>query len=375
MQAGREPPNEAMLQVQRLQLELARIDREIQPARGQPGATSAGSRSAGRRSSTSSTERTRGCSMRRGRGAAHRRSRASGARASSPSGEDNAVYGSGRSEGDARCGVCRSPRSAGDSRCTNPPLGTGSRNTGSRRSIGTNMRRGARYRAPSWRRWSARGHYGGDRAGGWAKQDHSAALASRVWVADTVDQAAGVERRSAKADARVCSPRSQSVQAKEHGRLSMRQMQRRSGDAKASADQAGAGRRGGRRVQRVRLSALHRRARVSSSQASKQAVRYDARGVAIDGEGEGGGQQVRSSVRELPCRGGGGDDHADRGRFCFPTMPRRPRYLSGVARSGVAQFGRCARLLTERLWVRVPPPELPQAANRSTSSAARSSGS
>ena len=35
MQAGRESPRPAMLESQRMQLELARIDREIQRARGQ----------------------------------------------------------------------------------------------------------------------------------------------------------------------------------------------------------------------------------------------------------------------------------------------------------------------------------------------------
>src|ERR1019366_6758057 len=35
-----------------------------------------------------------------------------------------------------------------------------------------------------------------------------------------------------------------------------------------------------------------------------------------------------------------------------------PRYRSWVARSGGAQLAECARLLSERLWVRVPPPEL-----------------
>ena len=35
VQAGREEPRSAMLDVQRLQLELARVDRQIQHARGQ----------------------------------------------------------------------------------------------------------------------------------------------------------------------------------------------------------------------------------------------------------------------------------------------------------------------------------------------------
>ncbi len=37
VEAGREQPEPAMLEVQRLQLELARVDRQIQQARGQDG--------------------------------------------------------------------------------------------------------------------------------------------------------------------------------------------------------------------------------------------------------------------------------------------------------------------------------------------------
>src|ERR1700694_1185534 len=46
-------------------------------------------------------------------------------------------------------------------------------------------------------------------------------------------------------------------------------------------------------------------------------------------------------------------------------MPQESGPASGVARSGEAQFGRCARLLIERLWVRVPPPELSRRADAS----------
>jgi transposase len=104
---------------------------------------------------------------------------------------------------------------------------------------------------------------------------------------------------------------------------------------------------------------FHRRARVSSSRTGgKELLVEPSRRGEVAGEGEGGGEKVRASMRQLPRRGRGRPDHVGARKPVFPTMPRRSPFASGVAQSGVAQFGRCARLLIERLWVRVPPPEL-----------------
>ena len=84
VQAGREETRPAMLEVQRLQLEMARMDRKIHQARGQHDGDVSGWRSAARRSSASSIAPTNGCSRRRGIGRGEfwpRSSDACGARA------------------------------------------------------------------------------------------------------------------------------------------------------------------------------------------------------------------------------------------------------------------------------------------------------
>src|ERR1700694_2224113 len=112
-------------------------------------------------------------------------------------------------------------------------------------------------------------------------------------------------------------------------------------------------------MQRVRLQPFDCCARVSSSRAGGEELLVEPSGSGeIAGEGEGGGEEVRAPVCQLPRGGRVRADHIGAGKRVFPTMPRRSRFASGVAQSGVAQFGRCARLLIERLWVRVPPPEL-----------------
>ena len=86
VQAGREEADPAMLEVQRLQLELARVDRQIQQARGQQDGDVSDLAAAPRaRSSASSTAPTSGCSRRRGTGGrSTRRRRAWSASASQP---------------------------------------------------------------------------------------------------------------------------------------------------------------------------------------------------------------------------------------------------------------------------------------------------
>ena len=60
------------------------------------------------------------------------------------------------------------------------------------------------------------------------------------------------------------------------------------------------------------------------------------------------GSQVRSPLRHLPRRG--------RGRCRYPAHERPAWPVCPAGRSGVIQWQN-ARLLTESLWVRVPPPE------------------
>ena len=74
VEAGRDEAHPAMLEVQRLQLELARVDRQIQRARGRAERRRQRARaSSGQRSSASSTARTGGCWRRRGRGSRQKR--------------------------------------------------------------------------------------------------------------------------------------------------------------------------------------------------------------------------------------------------------------------------------------------------------------
>ena len=69
-----------------------------------------------------------------------------------------------------------------------------------------------------------------------------------------------------------------------------------------------------------------------------------------------GGCEVRPALRQLPCaRRGRRQESAKRGSL---ELWRCSGFPGSSHRSGVAQFGSSARLLTERLWVRVPPPEL-----------------
>ena len=66
---------------------------------------------------------------------------------------------------------------------------------------------------------------------------------------------------------------------------------------------------------------------------------------------------MRTSLRELSRRGRGRAHLAPQGRWAALQWRLTTRFVRGRPIRG-SSTGRRARLLTERLWVRVPPPEL-----------------
>ena len=124
----------------------------------------------------------------------------------------------------------------------------------------------------------------------------------------------------------------------------------RGGRAAPPAGQGDPGRGGGRRVRALRLRRVRRRAALPSPRSARRSVRWLAAGRhPIAASGARGGAQVRATVRELPRRGRGGTR-------CSCRPRRYSVAVRGADRSGVAQW-QSIRLLTEGLWVRVPPPE------------------
>jgi hypothetical protein len=136
------------------------------------------------------------------------------------------------------------------------------------------------------------------------------------------------------------------------------------GGRRPTAPGQGAARRGGGRLLRpLRLRPEPSGAAVPPRGPGGEAVRaWGPRAVAGHRPLAGGGAEVRAALRELPCGG--------RRRPCGATLPARRPARCRCARSGVAQW-QSNRLLTDRLWVRVPPPELerrPRTAGPSPSS-------
>ena len=108
-------------------------------------------------------------------------------------------------------------------------------------------------------------------------------------------------------------------------------------------------------VQRVWLQSLCRRLEFHHLEPSEKSFSLSHRGVARRWTRRERRRASACCSAQLPCRGRGWIRRAAVGiLLAYNAVSYRLR----VARSGVAQFGRCARLLIERLWVRVPPPEL-----------------
>src|ERR671922_2969227 len=96
---------------------------------------------------------------------------------------------------------------------------------------------------------------------------------------------------------------------------------------------------------------MHRRLGVPPRRSRREGVPSQSpRSRAFARESEGRGAEMRVVVLKLPRRGGDGSPSGTFGPASWPPRPDAPQ-------SGVAQW-QSIRLLTEGLWVRVPPPEL-----------------
>src|SRR5215218_11323908 len=117
---------------------------------------------------------------------------------------------------------------------------------------------------------------------------------------------------------------------------------------------------GGRRGMRtVRILPLPRRAAAPSSRSSSEELLDQRRRVDTSSEPfTSRGSEMRFALRKLPRRSGGRyGEHRGRGPARFR---RGSRSVLGVARAvRGSSIRQSDRLLTDRLWVRVPPPELP----------------
>src|SRR5919108_2887432 len=95
---------------------------------------------------------------------------------------------------------------------------------------------------------------------------------------------------------------------------------------------------------------MHRRLGVPPRRSRREGVPSQSpRSRAFARESEGRGAEMRVVVLKLPRRGGDGSPSGTFGPASWPPRPDAPQ-------SGVAQW-QSIRLLTEGLWVRVPPPE------------------